>query len=117
MTSAESTISPSTKSSTKRFLRRFICSALGRQDDQQSAVVVVGGEHVGDRLGGQVALGVDGHLFAERAHAPLERGLNRVGAPVAVEVGGLAAVALLQPLQAENLLHGAADHVLVGESG
>ena len=51
---------------------------LRGQDQQEAAVVVVGGEDVGHCLGGKIALGVHLHPPPERAHAPLERGADRV---------------------------------------
>src|ERR1044072_5208944 len=97
--------------------RRPLGSARRREDDQQATVVVVGGKDVGDRFGRQIALGVYRDLLAERAHPPLERGLDRVGDSATVAVGALAALPCLPPLQAEDLLHRTADHVLVGEAG
>src|SRR6476619_4173425 len=79
MTTVETRIRPRTKRRTKRFLRCLpIVSGLGREDDQQSSVVVIGGEDVGHRLSGQVSLGVDGDLLAQRAHPPLQRCFDRV---------------------------------------
>ena len=43
----------------------------GSEHEQQTAVVVVGREEIGDRLGRQVALGVDRDRLVERADAPL----------------------------------------------
>src|SRR3712207_4548155 len=48
-----------------------------REDQQQAAVLVVGGEQIGDRLGGDVALRVHGHRLAELADAPLQDGAHR----------------------------------------
>src|SRR5436305_2384579 len=74
------------------------------QDEQETAVLVVGREDV--RLGrlGAVALGVHRDRLVEHAHAPLERRADVV-------------VAAVLPLEPEHLLNGAADHVLVAEPG
>src|SRR4051794_23232958 len=90
---------------------------LRRQDEQQSAVVVVRREEVRDRLGGKVSLGVHRDLLSERAHAPLERRLDRVGDAVVIRVGRLAAVALVDPLEAEDVPDRAPDHILVAQAG
>src|SRR6478752_2097181 len=129
MAKAEIRTSPTTKSRTKRWrLRPPITgctppgrawagpSALRGQDNQETAVVVVGGEDIGDRLGREVALRVHRDALAERADPPLQRGLDGVREAVAVRVGRLPAVALLQPVEAEHVADGPADDVLVGEA-
>ena len=73
---------------------RIESTLLRSQHEQQAAVVVVGREHVGHGVGGQVALGVHLHPLAQRSHAPLERGLDRVVGPVVSGAGSLAALAL-----------------------
>src|SRR3954451_22890989 len=96
MTSAEAITRPTTMSNTRRWRRRFPMSrvsALRREDDQQAAVLVVGREDVGYGIRGEVTLGVDGDALAERADPPLERGLDRIGDPVPVDVRALAAFA------------------------
>src|SRR5437763_13681087 len=90
---------------------------LRRQDEQQSAVVVVRWEEVRHRLRGKVSLGVDRDVLPERAHPPPERRLDRVGDAIVVGVRRLAAVALVDPLEPENVLDGAPDHVLVAQAG
>ena len=62
-----------------------VAYAVGREDEQHAAVVVVGREQVGLRLRGQVALGVDLDRLVELADAPLEHGRDGV-----VAVGELA---------------------------
>src|SRR4051794_25700243 len=93
------------------------CRLLRRQDEQQSAVVVVRREEVGDRLGGKVSLGVDRDLLSERAHPPLERRLDRIGGAVAIGVGRHSPVTLVDPLEAEDVLDRAPDHVLISQAG
>src|SRR4051812_43628498 len=99
MTTADPIRRPRTRRRTKRLRRRSVTampavSLLGRgQHEQQSAVVVVRGEQVGGRLGRQVALGVDLHGLAERAHAPLQDGADVVGAVLEHEAQHLADVA------------------------
>src|SRR3954468_18120973 len=111
MTRADTSTRRRTKSSTKKFRRRFPMSpvsALRREDDQEPAVLVVGGEDVGDGIGGKGAPGGDGDPLSERPNPPLQRGLDRVGEPVTVGVGSLAPFAGFAPLQAEHFLHRAA---------
>ena len=50
----------------------------GRQRDEQAAVVVVGGEEVGDDLLLDAAARADRELLAEPAHAPFARELDRL---------------------------------------
>src|SRR3954452_9953132 len=119
MTIPETTIRPKTKSRTKR-LRRLLPmppSTLRGEDYQQSPIVVIGREDVGNRLRRKIALGVDRDAFSQRAHAPLQRGRDRVGAVAAAAFAWFVAAALGSPFEAENLLHRSADHVLVGQPG
>src|SRR3954464_1689785 len=85
--------------------RRRSGDLLRRQDQQKAPVLVVPRKDVGDSLGGQIALGIYRNPLAEGAHAPLEGGLDRVGVAVLVGVGGLTAVAVVDPLEAQDLLH------------
>src|SRR4051812_8989359 len=78
-------------------------ASVGRQDEQQAAVVVVRREDVGLRPFGPVALRVNGNRLVEHPYAPLERRADVVVAALKVEP--------------EHLLHGAADHVGVAEPG
>src|SRR3954454_23241469 len=87
-----------------RFLAVKVVAGLrGRQHEQQSAVVVVRGEDVGLRPLRPVSLRVNGDRLVENTHSPLERGADVV-------------VTRLE-LEAEHLLHGTADHVIVTEAG
>src|SRR3954452_19007340 len=79
-----------------RLLRR-------RQDEQQPAVGVVGRKQVGDRLGRQVALGMDSYRLSQPPHAPLQRHPHLV----------LRAV----EGQPEHVADRPPDHLLVGEAG
>src|SRR4051794_28664307 len=81
-----------------RFLELKSCRRLGgREDEQQPAVVVVGGEDVRLGLFRPIALGMNGDRLVEHAHSPLERGAYVVVA------GG--------ELETQHLLHGTPDHV------
>src|SRR5436305_912984 len=118
MTMPETMIRPKTKSRTKR-LRRLLpipLSTLRGEDDQQSPIVVIGREDVGNRLRRKIALGIDRDPLSQRAHAPLQRGGNRVGAVVSVAFARFVAAALGAPFEAEDLLYRAANHILVGKS-
>src|SRR3954451_625643 len=84
------------------FVIKVVLWLRGRQDEQQSAVVVVCREDVGLRPLRPVSLRVNGDRLVENAHSPLERGADVV-------------VARLE-LEAEHLLHRAADHVVVAEA-
>src|SRR4051812_29881481 len=75
--------------------------SLRCQHEQQSAVVVVGGEDVGFGRFGTIALGVHHHRLVEHPHSPLERGPD-------VVVPGL-------ELEAQDLRHRSPDHVQVAE--
>src|SRR3954452_15927753 len=90
---------------------------LGGEDQQQAAIVVVGREEIGDRLGGQITLGVDGYPLAQRADAPLEGRLDRGCFAGVVRVGGGAPISPVDPLETEHVTDRSADHLLVLEAG
>ena len=75
--------------------------AIRREYEQQPAVVVVGREHVGLRLGFDVAFAADPHRHVERAHPPLQDRFDRV-----------VAVCELQP---QHLLHTLAEFMRARE--
>src|SRR5271167_3332519 len=100
ITSSDRITSPSTISRTKVLRRRSVISAVssllvGRQHEQQPAIIVIGGKHVRLRARGDVALAGDLDRLVERPHPPLEHGRDRV-------------VAILEA-QPEHLLHALAD--------
>src|SRR3954449_88484 len=98
--SADSASSAPTIASTIRLRRRSVIS-VRCQDEQQPAIVVVGGEDVcGCRLW-SVSLRMDGNWLLEDAHPPFEGSADRI--PVVGE------------LQVENFLDRPAHHVLLAE--
>src|SRR3954447_10446710 len=107
MTTTEAMSRPRTSSRIRPLRRRSVIRGptllLGRQDDEQAAVVVVGREEVGGRARGEGPLRVDSHRLAQHANAPLQRGGDLVAAVV--------------ELQAEHLVDRAPDDLLLLEAG
>src|SRR5919107_4675898 len=101
----------------KKLRRRSVMSLarsllLRGQDEEEPAVVVVGREQVGRRLGREVALGVDLDRLAELPHPPFEHGRPRVlvvGEPQTEPLAGRPAddALLLEPGELEGPLAGA----------
>src|SRR5215210_4286578 len=112
MITSEARISPTTASRMKPLRRRSDMRREGTdpgglggrgQHDEQAPVVVVGGEQVGGRPGGEIALGMDLDRLLAYAHAPLQRGGDVVG--------------LVLPPQSEDLVDRPADDLFLTESG
>src|SRR4051794_2540069 len=99
---SETTSRNPTIASTIRLRRRSVIS-VRRQDEQQPAIVVVGGEDVcGGRLG-PVTLCMHRNRLLEDAHPPFECCADRI--------------AVLGELEVENFLDRPAHHVLFAEPG
>src|SRR4051812_47747913 len=94
--------SRTTRARIDRFrLRLLTRELLGRQDEQQPAIVVVGGKDVGLGRLGAVALRVHHYRLVEHPHSPLEDGAYVV-------------VPRLE-LEPEHVRDRTADHVEVAE--
>src|SRR3954447_26517707 len=101
MIASERSSSAPTIASTIRLRRRSVIS-VRCQDEQQPAIVVVGGEDVcGCRLW-PVSLCMDGNRLLEDAHPPFEGSADRI--------------AVVGELQVENFLDRPAHHVLLAEA-
>src|ERR1700755_610790 len=68
---------------TARLLRRG-------QHEQQTAVIIVGREEIGDGLGREIALGMNRNALSEAAHAPFERHADVILAAVEVQAEDVA---------------------------
>src|SRR3954452_19557749 len=91
-----------TIASTIRLRRRSVIS-VRCQDEQQPAIVVVGGEDVGGGRLGPVPLCMHRNRLLEHAHPPFKRGAD--------------GIAILVELEVENFLDRPAHHVLLAEPG
>src|SRR5438128_2392972 len=103
---AEPAIRPATSNRMRKLRRRSAIALarllLRRQHEQQPAVVVVIGEHVGQGARGDVTCSTHPHRHLQRAHTPLEHLAD-----------GIIAVGKLEP---EHLRHRPADHVFLLEA-